>query len=125
MARICNFTRAVSMTVLLFFAVSCFFSPSVSEQLTSIIEEVEYSDVITDEEWIGILEEYNTIVDEFNENLDLYTEEEKQEVYKLIGKMNGIIAKREAEKAVGRLNDVIESLPSMLDGFVEGITGGE
>jgi hypothetical protein len=86
---------------------------------------VEYSDVITDEEWIGILEEYNTIVDEFNQNLDLYTEEEKQEVYKLIGKMNGIIAKREAEKAVGRLNDVIESLPSMLDGFVEGITGGE
>ena len=42
-----------------------------------------------------------------------------------MGKMNGIIAKREASKVMGRLNEIVESVPSLLDGFVEGLTGGE
>lgn len=125
MTNIYNLVRAVAVTVLLFFAESCFFAPSVAERLSDTIEYVESAESMTTEEWEVIKEEYYMTVDEFRANIDSYTEKEKQEIYGLIGKMNGIIAKREAGQAIGRFNEILESLPSMLDGFVEGITGGE
>lgn len=125
MTYIYKLVRAVAVTALLFFAVSCFFAPSVQQRLSDTIEYVENAESIPAEEWESIKEEYYMTVDEFRANLDSYSEEEKQEIYVLIGKMNGIIAKREAGRAVGRLNEILESLPSVLDGFVEGLTGGE
>ena len=105
--------------------VSCVSNISLSARLTDIIEHVETSESISDEEWEYIKEDYYLLVDEFKANISTYTEEEKSQIYEQIGKMSGIIAKREAGQTIGRFNEVLESLPSMLDGFLEGITGGE
>lgn len=94
-------------------------------RMSNVVEYVDATESMSDEEWEYVKEEYYLLTDEFRANISSYTEEEKQEVYALMGKMNGIIAKREASKAMGRLNEIVESVPSLLDGFVEGLTGGE
>lgn len=94
-------------------------------RMSNVVEYVDATESMSDEEWEYVKEEYYLLTDEFRANISSYTEEEKQEVYALMGKMNGIIAKREASKVMGRLNEIVESVPSLLDGFVEGLTGGE
>lgn len=106
-------------------SVSCVSNVSLSARLADILEYVETSESISDEEWEYIKEDYYLLVDEFKANISTYTEEEKSQIYEQIGKMSGIIAKREAGQTIGRFNEVLESLPSMLDGFLEGITDGE
>lgn len=113
------------MAVFLILAVASCVSQSLVERLKDLVEYAENVEGIPDEEWESIKQDFYMTVDEFRVNLDTYTTEEKAEAYELIGKMNGIIAKREAGQAIGRFNEILESLPSMLDGFVEGITGGE
>ena len=94
-------------------------------RMSNVVEYVDATESMSDEEWEYVKEEYYLLTDEFRANISSYTEEEKQEVYALMGKMNGIIAKREASKVMGRLNEIVESVPSLLDGFVEGLTDGE
>ena len=125
MTIIYNLIRVVTVAAHLLLVGSCFSAPSIQERLSNTIEYVENVESMTTEEWEAVKEEYFMTVDEFRANVDSYTEEERHQIYAQIGKMNGIIAKREAGQAIGRFNEILESLPSMIDGFVEGLTGGE
>lgn len=113
---------SVLMAAFLILAVASCVSQSLVERLKDLVEYAENVEGIPDEEWESIKQDFYMTVDEFRVNLDTYTTEEKAEAYELIGKMNGLIAKREATKAAGDIANFIESLPSVIDGFVEGFT---
>lgn len=100
--------------------VSCVSSIPLSARLSNVIEQVETSEYISDEEWEEIKEEYFMLVDEFRVNIDIYTEEERTEIYEQIGRMNGVLVKREANSIVSSLKELNNSLPSIVQGFMEG-----
>lgn len=100
--------------------VSCVSSIPLSTRLSNVIEQVETSEYISDEEWEEIKEEYFMLVDEFRVNIDIYTEEERTEIYEQIGRMNGVLVKREANSIVSSLKELNNSLPSIVQGFMEG-----
>lgn len=113
----------LSCIVVLLFSVSCSFVAPLPQRLSDVVEYAENNQAISDEEWEYVKEDYYLLTDEFRANLSTFTDEEKQDVYELMGKMNGIIAKREANKIMNGLNELSNSLPSIIEGFVQGFTG--
>lgn len=113
----------LSCIVVLLFSVSCSFVAPLPQRLSDVVEYAENNQAISDEEWEYVKEDYYLLTDEFRANLSTFTEEEKQDMYELMGKMNGIIAKREANKFMNGLNELSNSLPSIIEGFVQGFTG--
>ena len=113
----------LSCIVVLLFSVSCSFVAPLPQRLSDVVEYAENNQAISDEEWEYLKEDYYLLTDEFRANLSTFTEEEKQDMYELMGKMNGIIAKREANKFMNGLNELSNSLPSIIEGFVQGFTG--
>ena len=108
---------------MLILSVSCAFVTPLPQRLSDVVEYAENNQAISDEEWEYVKEDYYLLTDEFRANLSTFTDEEKQDVYELMGKMNGIIAKREANKIMNGLNELSNSLPSIIEGFVQGFTG--
>lgn len=106
-----------------FLATSCVFSAPLSVRLSDVVEYAENSQSVSDEEWELIKEDYFLLTEEFRANLSTYTDEEKQVVYELMGRMNGLIAKRGAGRFMEGLNELSTSLPAMIEGFVQGLTG--
>lgn len=119
MIRISKLFKVLIAAVMISTVASCV-SPSVVDRLTALVEYSESVEGIPDEEWESIKQDFYMAVDEFRVNLESYSEEERTQIYELIGRMNGIIAKREATEAVGDITNFIESLPSIINGFVEG-----
>ena len=113
---------SVLMAAFLILAVASCVSQSLVERLKDLVEYAENVEGIPDEEWESIKQDFYMAVDEFRVNLESYSEEERTQAYELIGRMNGIIAKREATETVGDIANFIESLPSIINGFVEGFT---
>ena len=113
----------LSCVIVLFLSVSCSFVAPLPQRLSDVVEYAENNQAISDEEWEYVKEDYYLLTEEFRANLSTFTDEEKQDVYELMGKMNGIIAKREANKIMNGLNELSNSLPSIIEGFVQGFTG--
>lgn len=113
----------LSCFFVLILSVSCAFVTPLPQRLSDVVEYAENNQAISDEEWEYVKEDYYLLTDEFRANLSTFTDEEKQDVYELMGKMNGIIAKREANKIMNGLNELSNSLPSIIEGFVQGFTG--
>lgn len=101
-------------------SVSCVSNVSLSARLADILEYVESSESISDEEWEYIKEDYYLIVDEFKATHSAYSEEEKSLIYEQIGKMNGLLAKREAGSIVEAIEEFNNSIPSIVQGFIDG-----
>ena len=113
----------LSCFFVLILSVSCAFVAPLPQRLSDVVEYAENNQAISDEEWEYVKEDYYLLTEEFRANLSTFTDEEKQDVYELMGKMNGIIAKREANKIMNGLNELSNSLPSIIEGFVQGFTG--
>ena len=113
----------LSCVIVLFLSVSCSFVAPLPQRLSDVVEYAENNQAISDEEWEYVKEDYYLLTEDFRANLSTFTDEEKQDVYELMGKMNGIIAKREANKIMNGLNELSNSLPSIIEGFVQGFTG--
>lgn len=113
----------LSPLLVLALSVSCTFVAPLPQRLSDVVEYAENNQSISDEEWEYVKEDFYLLTEEFRANLSTFTDEQKQEVYELMGKMNGIIAKRETNKIVNGINELSNSLPSIIDGFVQGFTG--
>lgn len=105
--------------------VSCQTNVSLPSKLAAIVEFVEETPNIPDEEWELLKEDYYMITSEFRANVTSYDDAEKQEMCRLIGKMNGLIVKREAHSVIDGILELGNSIPSVLDGFLEGLNKSE
>ena len=72
----------------------------------------------TEEEWEMSKEKYRQLLKEYEENYDNMTPEERSKINKAIGRYNGILMKKGIKKVDESINDFIDRLPSLFEGFM-------
>lgn len=109
------------LPICIFASVSCMTSIPLSSKLAAIVEYAEETPDMPEDDWELLKEDYYMLTGEFRANLNSYDDAEKQEIYHLIGKMNGLIAKREARGVIDGILELGNSVPSIVDGFLQGL----
>ena len=72
----------------------------------------------TQKEWDQSEEKYAKLREEYRQNYDSYTVEEKAEINKAIGKYHGLLIRHEIQGAGQKIKKFTERLPSLMEGFV-------
>ena len=72
----------------------------------------------TKEDWEQSEEKYMKLLEEYKQNYDSYTTEEKASINKSIGKYHGLLIKYEIEGAGQKVKKFTERIPSLIEGFV-------
>ena len=72
----------------------------------------------TAEDWQQSKIDFDAHYAKFQENIDEYTPEEKEAVYKAIGKYKGLQLKFKASQAEGTVKEFGERIPSLVEGFM-------
>lgn len=110
--------RAVIISILSFIAFTCCSSP-LSSRMSDYVSEVEANcKNWTAEDWELSQEEYAILLEEYQLNYDLYTQEEKDAINKAMGRYNGLLIRQGIEEAGRMLNEFGERLPSLIEGFM-------
>lgn len=120
-----------SLLCIVLFA-SCANTGSLPRRMDNFVAETEASvDYMTLEDWEMSATQYEVLIEEFVENFDYYTPEEKRAVYQAIGRYNGLLAKAgleelevEVNQALKTVSMVLEELPGALNGLLEGFKSG-
>ena len=76
------------------------------------------SDNWTNEDWEMSKERYHQLLEEYEANYDKMTPEERETVNKAIGRYNGFLMKKGLEKVDESINEFIDRIPSLFDGFM-------
>ncbi len=76
------------------------------------------SDNWTDEDWEMSKERYHQLLEEYEANYDKMTPEERETVNKAIGRYNGFLMKKGMKKVDESINEFIDRIPSLFDGFM-------
>lgn len=79
----------------------------------------------TKKDWAHSQEKYSKLIEEYRQNYDSYTAEEKAEINKSIGKYHGLLIKYEIEGAGQKIKKFTERIPALLEGFVSAFEGVE
>ena len=72
----------------------------------------------TEEDWERSEEKYKKLLEEYKQNYDSYTSEEKSAINIEIGRYNGLRMKTGLEGAGQKIKDFGERLPSLIEGFL-------
>ena len=101
----------------LFFLVSC--TSSLETRFDEYVTQVE-SDCRdwTEEDWTLSQEEYAMLLQEYEDNYDTLSSEQKTAINKAIGRYNGLLLKQGFEAATDMLQEFGERLPSLIEGFM-------
>lgn len=90
-----------------------------STRMETYIDKVEEKcDKWTDEDWELSQQEYDILLKEYKENYSTYTQEERDAINRAIGRYNGLLVKKGITKAGTLLEDFVNRIPSLIDGFV-------
>ena len=90
-----------------------------SERIDKCTEKVEQeSKTWTEEDWEISQDEYELLIEEYTENYDSYTQEEKDEINKAIGRYTGLLLKQGIQTATDAIDDLTSRIPSFLEGFM-------
>ena len=107
-------------------AVACSAFGSISERMDHFVTDVEKEcENYEEKDWKLTQEEYEKLLTEFEENYDSYTDEEKQEVAKAIGRYNGLVMRAGMKSLFNQVEDLGRKAAPMIDGFFEGLTEKE
>jgi len=82
------------------------------------------ADNLSEDDWKKVNEHFDKLLQEYKENRDSYTSEEKKQMNEAIGRYAGIVAKSGFKSAIEALNGMIDQIPSLLDsigGFFKGL----
>lgn len=112
------YLRTAILSCLALLAVSCV--KSLPSRLDELVEYVQNSEALTEEDWQIVEDELYMISEEFKANLNSYSEEEKKDIYAKIGKLNGVIARNSANDFIDSIKELGNSLPSAIEGFING-----
>ncbi len=107
----------IMILLAMLFLTSCEIPTSV--KFDNYIERVEEKcDEWTEEEWEVSKEKYRQLLEEYEANYDKMSQEERDAINKAIGRYNGILVKKGIEKVDESINDFIDRLPSLFEGFM-------
>lgn len=107
----------LTLATLLITVASC--ATPLSTRMDTYIDKVEERcDKWTDEDWELSQQEYDILLKEYKENYSTYTQEERDAINRAIGRYNGLLVKKGITKAGTLLEDFVNRIPSLIDGFV-------
>ena len=69
------------------------------------------------QDWEKSKKEYRALIEEYNANKDKYTQEEKDEINRAIGRYNGLLVKHGIEELGDFIQGIGERIPSLWEGF--------
>ena len=109
--------NSIIVLLVMLFLTSCEIPTSV--KFDYHLKKVENnSDDWTEEEWEMSKEQYRKLLKEYEENYDNMTQEERDKINKAIGRYNGILMKNGIKKVDESIDDFIDRLPSLFEGFM-------
>ena len=109
--------HAFSFFFFALFMISC--SASLSTKFDDYVTQVELDcRDWTEDEWEFSLEEYNRLLQEYENNYSTLTQEEKDAINRAIGRYNGLLVKRGIKTATGAFQELGERIPSLIEGFM-------
>ena len=132
MANSCMKKLALFASLCVFLLVSCANSSNLPRRIDEFVDQTEASaDSMTYEDWELTTQQYEALLEEFAENYDYYTPEERQQVYEAIGRYNGVLVKQgltefqiQANQFLDSLNKIVDELPNALEGLIKGFKNG-
>ena len=97
---------------------SCTSAP-LSNRISDYISEVEANCATwTESDWEMSEGEYAALIEEYRQNYDSYTQEERAAINKAIGRYNGLRLKHGLEEFGDTVKEIGEQLPSLVEGFM-------
>lgn len=91
------------------------------KQFTALADKVEkHGDSFSDEQWNNANDQYEKLVEQFNENADKFNAEQKKEITSAIGRYQAAALKAGLKGAAGAVEELVEGAK----GFLEGLGGG-
>lgn len=90
-----------------------------SNRMNDYVTEVETNcQNWTEADWELSQEQYAKLLEEYEQNYDSYTQEEREAINKAIGRYNGLLLKQGIENAGNAIKEFGERIPSLIEGFV-------
>lgn len=90
-----------------------------STRITEYVDQVEQNcSDWTKDDWNKSEEKYIELLEEYKQNYDSYSEEDRSIINKAIGKYNGIVVKKGIKGAGQKIKNFGKRLPSLMEGFV-------
>lgn len=114
------------------FFISCSNNGNLPRRMDNFVTQTEASvDYMSENDWELSAEQYEALVEEFVENYDYYTPEERRSVYEAIGRYNGLLAKAgleeleiEVNQALNTVSKIVDELPNAINGLLDGFKSG-
>ena len=107
----------IMILFVMLFLTSCEIPTSV--KFDNYVDRVEENcDSWTEEEWEMSKDKYSQLLEEYEANYENLTPEERDAINKAIGRYNGILMKQGIKKVDKSINDFIDRLPSLFEGFM-------
>ena len=95
------------------------FTAPLSKKMGNYVAKVERECAEwTKSDWEKSRETFNSYIDEFEKNYATDSSEEKDAIYKSIGKYKALLLKHKINKAEGALKEFGERVPSLVEGFM-------
>ena len=91
------------------------------KKMTELEMRFEHIDLMSEEEVSSLIEEYKVMVSQFKEEVGGYSDKEKESIYQSIGRINGILAKRNIYSSLKDIGDFLNSIPDIVEGFFDGL----
>lgn len=90
-------------------------------KMAELEKRFERIDLMSEEEVPSLIEEYKVMVSQFKEEGGDYSDKEKEAICQSIGRINGILAKRNIDSSLKDIGDFLNSIPDIVEGFFEGL----
>lgn len=114
---IMNVSKCLMAMAAVLLLLSC--ASSLSCRMDDFVAEAESScKEWTAEDWELSTEKYEKLLEEYSQNYDSYTQEEKDLINKAIGRYNGLLVRQGLENAGSVIKEFGKRLPSLFEGFM-------
>lgn len=118
------FTISMVAAAMLCSIVSCASGKSIPQKLDKFVTEAESnSQKYTKDEWTRSRQDYEALLNQYMENSDKYSQEEKEVAIKAMGRYHALVLKNGIQQGADLLKKYAALLPSYFDGFASGLQG--
>lgn len=95
-------------------------SRPLADRMESFVAKTEARcEKYSDEDWAKSQEQFNALSQEYKDNYQSYTKEEKEKINKAMGKYTGLLLKKGLSTAGSALEDAVESASDFIKGVVD------
>lgn len=115
-------TAFFALVAALGLAIGCATNASLPEKMDDFVEKTaEESKNYTTEDWEKSRESYEALVQEYNENSDSYTPEEKSKAIQAMARYNALLIENGIASASESLGEILDQIPQVLNEIIEKI----